>query len=388
MSDVPSPDPVLSRRRWSRRVAGGALIALVAWWVFTHKAADRMPDFEVYWKAGTRAAAAEPLYREADADYQFKYFPAFAVLIMPLAAMPLQIAKAVWFGASVMALVVLLGLAARAPPDLRRPVWVLVLIAIVVLGKYYARDLVLGQINVLFTMVATGAIVAMAARREDLAGLLVAIAVMIKPYAVIMLPWLAARRKPPAIIAAAAGVAAGLILPAAIYGVTGAIDLYKGWWTTVSTTTGDTMVLTDNISIAAMYVKWLGPDPPAWPAVVTSAALLLIAVLVFRVRGRVAKPDALEGALLLTLMPLISPQGWDYVVVVSTLSIMLLVNYFDRLPGSLRPLTVLAFAVIGFTLFDLLGRTLLYALLNLSVITLAFVVVVAALAMLRARRVA
>jgi hypothetical protein len=261
-------------------------------------------------------------------------------------------------------------------------------VAIVVLGKYYARDLVLGQINVIFTMVATGAIVAMAARREDLAGVLVAIAVMIKPYALILLPWIAARRKPPSIVAAAAGVAAGLMLPAAIYGVDGAIDLYRGWWTTVSTTTGGTMVVTDNISIAAMYVKWLGPEAPAWPAVATSALLLLIAVLVFRARSRVAKPDALEGALLLTLTPLISPQGWDYVVVVSTLSIMLLANYFDRLPRSLRPVTILAFAVSGFTLFDLLGRTLLYRLLDLSVITLAFLVVVAALAVLRARRVA
>jgi alpha-1,2-mannosyltransferase len=364
------------------------LIALAAWWVFTQKAADAMPDFEVYWKAGTRAAAAEPLYREADADYQFKYFPAFAVLAIPIAALPLQVAKPIWFGGSVLALVVLLGLAARAPPDLRRPVWVLVLVAIVVLGKYYARDMVLGQINVIFTMVATGAIVAMGARREDLAGLLVAVAVMIKPYAVILLPWIAARRKAPSIIAAAAGVAAGLMLPAAIYGVDGAVALYRGWWTTVSSTTDDTMIVTDNISVAAMYVKWLGPEAPAWPAVATSALLVLIAVMVFRARGRVTKPDALEAALLLTLTPLISPQGWDYVVVVSTLSIMLLANYFDRLPRSLRPLTVLSFVVIGFTLFDLLGRTLLYRLLDMSVITLAFFVVVLSLAVLRARRVA
>jgi hypothetical protein len=148
------------------------------------------------------------------------------------------------------------------------------------------------------------------------------------------------------------------------------------------------MILTDNISIAAMYVKWLGPGAPAWPAAVTSIVLLLTAVLVFRARGGVTRPDGLEAALLLTLVPLVSPQGWDYVVVVSTLAIMYLANYFDRLPRSLQPLTVVSLAVIGLTLFDLLGRTWLYRLLNLSVITLAFFVVVAALVALRAKRVA
>ena len=39
-----------------------------------------------------------------------------------------------------------------------------------------------------------------------------------------------------------------------------------------------------------------------------------------------------RGRLLLTLIPLLSPQGWDYVFLVSTPAIMLLVNYEDRLP--------------------------------------------------------
>jgi len=363
-------------------------LAVVAGWVFVHKAADRMPDFEVYWKAGSRAAAIQPLYREADADYQFKYFPAFAIMFIPIAAIPLPVAKAIWFGGIVVSLVMLLRIAIRVLPDKRRSTRWLVIAAIVVLGKYYARDLVLGQINTIFTLVATGAIVAMVAGREVLAGVLVALAMILKPYALILLPWMVARKKRPSIVAAIAGVSVALLMPAALYGVNGAIALYKGWWTTVSTTTADTMVLTDNISVAAMYVKWLGPGAPAWPAIATSAVLLLTPVLVFRARRGVARPEGLEGALLLTIMPLVSPQGWDYVTVVSTAAIMCLANYFDRLPLLLRPITVAACAVIGLTLFDLLGRVWLYRLLNLSMITLGFFVVVAALYALRAKKVA
>jgi hypothetical protein len=216
----------------------------------------------------------------------------------------------------------------------------------------------------------------------------VALAVIIKPYALILLPWIAARRKPPAIITAAAGIATAVVLPAVIYGVAGTVDLYTGWWTTVSSTTAYTVALPENISVPSMFVKWFGPGVPSWLAVATSAALLLVAVLMFRARAGVTRPDGLEGALLLTLTPLLSPQGWDYVLVVSTLAIVYLANYFDRLPRGLQPLTALSLAVIGLTLFDVLGRTLLNRLLHLSAITLAFFVVVAALYALRARCVA
>src|SRR6476661_4271790 len=82
-----------SRGQGSRRraVAGLAVLAVLGGWLFVARAASRMPDFEVYWRAGARAAAAAPLYRPEDGDYQFKYFPAFAVAMQPLAALPLPV---------------------------------------------------------------------------------------------------------------------------------------------------------------------------------------------------------------------------------------------------------------------------------------------------------
>ena len=59
-----------------------------------------MPDFEVYWRAGVSAAAAEPLYRTADAHFQLKYLPAFAVLGAPQPPAATR-AKAIWFTVSV-----------------------------------------------------------------------------------------------------------------------------------------------------------------------------------------------------------------------------------------------------------------------------------------------
>ena len=47
-----------------------AALAVIAG-LFAFKAAAKMPDFEVYWRAGVRAHAAEPLYRETDEHFQF-----------------------------------------------------------------------------------------------------------------------------------------------------------------------------------------------------------------------------------------------------------------------------------------------------------------------------
>jgi hypothetical protein len=117
-------------------------------------------------------------------------------------------------------------------------------------------------------------------------------------------------------------------------------------------------------------------------------ALLGLAAAVFLGRRRVPQPDGLEAGLLIALTPLLSPQGWDYVLVVCTPAVVSLANYIDRLPRALRPLSVVALAAIGLTLFDLVGRTAYYALIRMSVVTLGVLVVIALLGVLRVRKAA
>ena len=138
-----------------------------------------------------------------------------------------------------------------------------------------------------------------------------------------------------------------------------------------------------------MYAKWIGPGATAERlAAGTGAALLVLAVLVVRQRRGIVSPEGLEGALLLTLIPLLSPQGWDYVFLIATPAVIYLVNFNDRLPTGLRVVTLTSLAVIGLSLFDLLGRANYARFMQLSVISVCFLVVAAALAALRFRRAA
>jgi hypothetical protein len=364
-----------------------AIVSLVA--VFTTRVSRKMPDFEVYRTAGARAAAAQPLYRADDGHFQFKYLPAFAIFAAPLAMVPAPAAKGAWFAFSSLMMLVLLGLSVKAMPEVHRPPALLVVVTFLAMAKFYAHELVLGQVNLLFAVIVVLAIVLMRRGRDAVAGLLLAIAVVAKPYALIFLPWTATRRNRAAFAAMAGGLLILLLLPAARYGWEGNLRLLGDWWHTVTSTTVPNLTNPDNVSLSAMFTRWLGPDSSA-PILTaaTAALLLLLTAIVIAGRGTLPAPETLEASLLLLLIPLLSPQGWDYVFLIGTPAVMLLVNDLPALPRGLRVATIVAIAAVALSIFDVMGRTAYSLFMRLSLITVFVVIEVAALITLRFRRAA
>ena len=355
--------------------------------LYSGRISNEMRDFEVYWTAASRAVASEPLYRAEDGHFQFKYLPAFALAAAPLAALPLGTAKAAWFALSTALLVALLALSLRLLTERRRPSWLLVTVMLVTMGKFFGHELVLGQVNLLFAVLVVCGMLAMGRRRDTVAATCFVAAVVVKPYGLLFLPWLAVVRGRRAAAGAVLALLLALAAPAIVYGVDGTIALHRAWWWTVSTSTAPNLTNPDNVSVAAWMAKWLGDDrTAALTAALISGALLAVASVVI-VQGRNVKGrEALEGALLLTMVPLLSPQGWDYVFLVATPAVAIIVNNDDRLSSPLRVLTWLALAAIGLSIYDLLGRQLYSRFMALSIITPCFMVVVAALTALRVRR--
>lgn len=348
-----------------------------------------MRDFEVYWTAGGRALQGEPLYRADDGHYQFKYLPAFATLFSPVALVSLTAARQLWFVISVAMLAALIWLSVVLLPQRRRAAGFIVAVIVVAMAKFYGHELVLGQVNLVFGVLVASALLALSNRQDALAGALVVTAVVVKPYAVLFLPWLLIAGRTPALITAVAGVGLVLALSALTHGPAAVLDLHLQWWTTVTESTAPNLTNNDNVSLAGFSAKWLGATPAA--TMLTGAGslglLLLVALVVWMRRG-IAAAHVLEGALILTIIPLVSPQGWDYVFLIATPAVALFANYDDRLPPALRWTTWIAVATIGLSLFDLMGRERYAAFMSWSIITLCFLVLVAALTMLRVRRVA
>jgi len=88
---------------------------------------------------------------------------------------------------------------------------------------------------------------------------------------------------------------------------------------------------------------------------------------------------------LMLFVPLLSPQGWDYVLVVATPAVACLIDRWRDLPRAWRAGSAAAMAVVSFSIFDLLGRALYTGLMETGTLTLAAIVVAGTLLAMRKR---
>lgn len=366
-----------------------AIVALAAVFYTVARMRRDLVDFEVYRTAGVRALAAEPLYRESDGHYQFKYLPAFSLAMVPFAWLPPEIGKALWFALTVGLLAVFVRRSVRALPARRLTERALVWFAVLFMGKFYVRELVLGQTNALLGVVLVSALLCAQAKRPVAAGALVGLGVFVKPYAVLLMPWLIVAAGVPAVLASTGALAVGLAVPAAIYGWTENLEQIAAWYRTVTTTTAPNLLIPENVSLATMWAKWLGPgDVATGLAVATGAALIILTLAVVAKRRRVTEPSYLEFGLLMLLVPLLSPQGWDYVLLLATPALLCVVDRWRELSTPWRVSAAAAIGLMSFTIFDLLGRWLYTHLMAINIVSVSALVLVASLARLRWRSLA
>jgi len=365
------------------------LIVSAAAAIYAASVRNGMKDFEVYRTAAGRALRAENLYRPEDAHYQYKYLPAFAFAMAPLALVDDAAARLGWYAVSFGLLCLFILAAVQSVPDKRLTDRVLMWAAILFVGKYYGRELYLGQTNVLLGIVLLGALLAAEAGASRTAGALVAVGVFIKPYALILLPWLWFAAGPSSLATSAAVLAGGICLPALAFGWNGNVHEILEWYRTVTTTTEPNLLKEENISFATAWAKWIGPGPLASVlAGATGTASLAAAGFVIARRRLVNHPAYLEFGFLMLIVPLLSPQGWDYLLLLATPAILCIVDRWQDTSPGWKAVTGAAIAVASFTIFDLLRRPLYASLMAMSVVTIAVTALMMCLVNLRRRRLA
>jgi hypothetical protein len=157
----------------------------------------------------------------------------------------------------------------------------------------------------------------------------------------------------------------------------------------VSDTTAPNLLDAENISFATMWAKWLGPGPLASKlALGTSIVAVAVVVAVVALRRRAARPLYLEFGLLLLMVPLLSPQGWDYVLLIAVPVFFCVFDRWSVVAAPWKAATVTAVLLVSFTIFDLVGRRLYVASMQFSVVTIGALLLAACLAHLRWRALA
>ncbi len=366
-----------------------ALLIVLALTAYNTRISREMVDFEVYRTAGRRAVDAEPLYRETDGRNQFTYLPAFAVAMAPLAILGPDASRVGWYALSCACLVLLLRWSVLALPARRWTERSLVVVAIALLAKFYAHELVLGESNLLLGVVLLAGLGALQLEAPKLAAIAFAAAVFIKPYALILLPWLVASYGLATGAVAVAGILAGLLLPVIFYGWAGNLGQLGSWWHVVTSPAGPSLLGAGNVSLTSLWTKWIGPGSLASGLTALSVVLLVaVAATMWRQRARVAEPDYVEFAFLLLIIPLVSPQGWDYVLLLGTPAVICVIDRWRELQTPWRFVSGLAMALMGFSLFDVMGLAADGQLIAWSVVSVCAVVIAATLAQIRLRALA
>jgi len=350
-----------------------------------------MADFAVNYRAGQRIIAGETLYRTADGHYMFKYFPSAAMIYAPFTALPIEIAMVVWFLLSLAAFSAIFRIIDRLIPKKHVPY--LLAIAGAILAKYILHELRLGQINVFVTLLMLLAIEALGRsprwRAELAAGALAGVAIAVKPYAALLVLYFLVTLRWRSVLAVIIALALCLALPSAFYGVAGNLDQLREWSSSLSDSTPALLTNVDNVSVLAFFTKWLGDAGGAVrPTLIALGALAVLTLGVIAAGWRLRDNFVLEGALILTLIPLISPLGWDYTFLMALLAVALIVNNRSAFPQRAWWLIVGNFAIIALALYDTMGRVVYGAFMRWSVTTINFVVVILAVAYVRVRQAA
>jgi Glycosyltransferase family 87 len=229
-----------------------------------------------------------------------------------------------------------------------------------------------------------GAVIAAQQGRRLTAGAAVAAGVFVKPYALVLVPWLVRTLGLRSLVSFTLVMVAGLILPAISYGWEGNLTLLHEWYRTVTETTRPNLLVSDNVSFASMWAKWIGPGPLASNLALGSAVTAVAAGGVVMLRRRqVAEPNFLEASYFCVLITLLSPQGWDYTLVLGLPGYMCLVDRWRELSMGWRAVALTGFFLTSFTIFDLLGRTIYIRLVELSAVSVGAVLIAACLVRLR-----
>ena len=388
MPESEDPGRALKRKQRIRPLlVFAAVLVLAAVYIF-HIRKD-MTDFGVCFRGGQRIVQGETLYRAADGHLQFKYSPAAAVFFAPLALLPYEAAKAVWYVLELAFLTGILLLCCRLlPASGKRTPQVLIWTFLIEL-KFLGREIELGQVNLLILFALTSMLYLLTREKETRAGWLWGGSLIFKPYALVFLPYFLIKKSFRALAAGIIVPAVGLILPAIFYGIKGNFTVLGEWPATLSKSTAGLLATYDNASLYGFLLKAFPAFSGKTIKVIFITVFVILAAIVLRLMraGRkapsVQHPEVLEGVFLFILIPLFSPLGWNYNYLYSLPAVMLIVSTWNHFSKAARIILAVNFAIIGTSLVEIWGRGPFHFYTNHALVVLNFFIVLASLACLR-----
>jgi len=339
-----------------------------------------MADFGVCYQGGKRMLKGETLYRVSDGHLQYKYSPPSAVFFSLFSLLPYEAAKFIWYLSELIFLYLILIISYKILPSRLKKKGTIIIFALLILAKFYAREIELGQVNIHIILILTLVLLAVLNHKDVLAGLLWGFSLFFKPYALVFLPYFLLKKRFKLAVTGTLLAALGLLSPVFFYGFKGNTVVLKEWQATLSQSTTPLLTTYDNASIHAFFLNILPAQKKELALVFIVCAFLLLGfsllwMMFLGKREDLKKPEVLEFAFLFILIPFFSPLGWYYNYLYSILAVVFLLNYLEKFPSFLKYGLILNFIIIGASLREILGKDIFRFYTRNSLVVINYLIV-------------
>lgn len=380
------------RKRTVGAIALGIAVLAALAAIYAGYVRGDMSDFGVPYRNAERILQGETLYRPSDGHLQYKYAPASALFYVPLALLPLETAKIIWYGLEVILLAGICAVGWRILPRKRKSAGFVIGFGFLASLKFLGREIELGQVNLLIIFLLVLMVGTYLAKRDAWAGCFWALSIFFKPYALVFLPYFVLKKRWKPLLSGLAVLGGGGLLPAVFYGFRGNLVVHREWIDRLSDSTPGLLAVGDNASLLAFFLKLFPGFPEtifqiAWAAAGFAIAALFLWMMRTAKAGDLRGAEVLEASFLLVLIPLFSPLGWYYNYLYALPAFFVLLNAWPLLSGTWKGVLAADFLLISGTLREILGKTLFDIYQRRSWVVVNFIIVLAALAHLRARKI-
>lgn len=377
-------------------------IAFVAlFFRYMHRAPKRhYCDFRVYYATSQRFLAKEDIYSRPDETITpFKYSPMFAFLISPLSLLPQKPASLVFFTISFIALIAICRvskkLILKEDTTFKEKVFFYFL-PLIFTSRFILAALDSGQVTIMILLLVICGIYFEKKNKNIISAALIALSFMFKYTPVLLLPYFIFRKKIKLTFLILLFTVIYCLVPAVYVGMDKQKDYLKSWLPSISETSLDkgSWYDTKNQSLYSLVLRTFTKDSPHKPLAnfdfnqglalaAILGAIIYIPILIPKAQGQ----ENLDYSLLLICMALFNPNGWLSNFVFLIFGYMVILYYLIK-NGFLRnktafALTFLSFVISSWGCESVVGDNLQNFLEMLSTVTIAALIVVFILFMIK-----
>ncbi|MDD2965362.1 MAG: glycosyltransferase family 87 protein [Bacteroidales bacterium] len=333
-------------------------------------------DFLVYHSASSALLSGDQVYGVAfglGSGY-FKYSPVVLMLFAPLAVIPFVVAKSVYYILVCLAIVFSIRKITRfvvelfpgsiSPKYMAHASFVVLLVCL--LQFYY--ELHLGNINSILLLMVVSSIYALRTKQNTLAGVLLGIALLVKPHFLLLYPILFLRKKYQAFVVSVFVVIVGLFLPSVFLGWNYNLELLQSWMHTMAVHNQNPLNGFDTVYslLHRFLLVFFNFNPSWWFVPITFLLVMVAAVSLFFCNRFLLKTSALqlsetdfyfEFFVFLALIPNLTVTDFEHFMFSMPLIVYLIYKWKSNELNLIAKVVVVAgFLLYGGNIRELVGK--------------------------------